>query len=105
MLLYNNKLKHYSQELRKNMTDAERHLWSKIRMRQLNGLQFQRQRIIGIFIVDFFCPKEKLVIEVDGGQHYSIELAEADRMRDKYMKNHGLKVLRFTDTDVLKNID
>ncbi len=104
MLLYNNNLKKYSRELRKNMTDAERCLWSKVRAKQLNGYQFYRQRIIGNYIVDFFCPRAKLVIEVDGSQHYSDEIG-ADRIRDEYMKNHELKVLRFSDYDVLKNVD
>jgi very-short-patch-repair endonuclease len=105
MLIYNNKLKLYSRELRKNMTDAERHLWFKVRRRQLKGCQFFSQRIIGDYIVDFFCPKAKLVIEVDGSQHFSDEMAEADRKRDNYLMNLGLKVLRFTDTDVLKNAE
>jgi very-short-patch-repair endonuclease len=87
------------------MTDAEKFLWSKVRMKQLNGYQFYRQRIISDYIVDFFCPRAKLVIEVDGGQHYSGKTAEADRIRDDYMRNLGLKVLRFTDTDVLTNVE
>ena len=87
------------------MTDAERHLWSKLRMRQLKGFQFYRQRIIGDYIVDFFCHRAKLVIEVDGGQHYSDEMAQTDRKRDEYLQNHGLRVLRFTDTEVLNNIE
>jgi very-short-patch-repair endonuclease len=74
-------------------------------MKQLNGYQFYRQRIIGDYIVDFFCPGAKLVIEVDGGQHYSGKAVEADKIRDDYMRNFGLKVLRFTDTDVLKNVE
>lgn len=102
MLRYNSSLKPYSRELRKNMTDAERLLWSKVRMKQLKGYQFYRQRIIGDYIVDFFCPRAKLVIEVDGGQHYSDEIG-ADRRRDEYMMSLGLRVLRFSDTDVLKN--
>ena len=105
MLSYNGKLNHYSRELRKNMTDAERHLWSKLRMRQLKGFQFYRQRIFGDYIVDFFCHRAKLVIEVDGGQHYSDEMAQTDRKRDEYLQNHGLRVLRFTDTEVLNNIE
>lgn len=104
MLPYNGNLKPYSRELRKNMTDAERRLWSKVRLKQLNGYQFYRQRIIGDYIVDFFCPNAKLVIEVDGGQHYSDQL-DADRRRDDYMRSQGLRVLRFTDTDVLKNLE
>lgn len=55
--------------LRKNMTEAEKILWSKIRRKQLKGYQFYRQRVIGNYIVDFLCPKARLVIEVDGGQH------------------------------------
>ena len=87
------------------MTDAERYLWSKIRMRQINGYQFYRQRIIGNYIADFFCPRKRLVIEVDGGQHYSDEVSKIDRIRDNFLKGLGLKILRFSDTDVLKNID
>ncbi len=103
MLFYNQKLKQHSRELRKDMTDAERHLWSKLRMQQLKGCHFYRQRIIGNFIADFFCPKARLVIEIDGSQHYSDEMTEEDRKRDEYMRNHGLKVMRFSDADVLKN--
>ena len=105
MLIYNNNLKMYSRDLRKNLTDAERRLWSTIRMKQINSCQFYRQRIIGDYIVDFYCPRAKLVIEVDGGQHYSDEMAEVDRKRDDYLKNQGLKVLRFSNTEVLNNIE
>jgi very-short-patch-repair endonuclease len=87
------------------MTDAEIFLWSKIRMKQLNNCQFYRQKIIGDYIVDFFCPKFKLVIEVDGGQHYSNDMLNADRERDEVLKSMGMKVLHFINPDVLKNID
>jgi very-short-patch-repair endonuclease len=86
------------------MTDAERLLWSKIRGKQLKGYQFYRQRIIGNYIVDFYCPKVKLVIELDGGQHYSGEGLEKDKIRDDYLREQGLKVLRFSDRDVFENI-
>ena len=105
MLIYNNNLKIYNRELRNNMTDAESRLWSTIRMKQINSCQFYRQRIIGDYIVDFYCPRAKLVIEVDGGQHYSDDMAEVDRKRDDYLKNLGLKVLRFNNTEVLTNIE
>jgi len=105
MLSYNKNLKEYSRELRKNMTDAERLLWPKLRGKQLEGLQFNRQKPIGNYIVDFYCLKAKLVIEVDGSQHYSNDGKQKDRIRDEYMVQHGLKVLRFSDRDVLKNID
>ena len=87
------------------MTGAEIFLWSKIRMKQLNNCQFYRQKVIGNYIVDFFCPKFKLVIEVDGGQHYSDNMLNTDRERDEILKSMGIKVLRFTNLDVLKNID
>ncbi|MDP2719161.1 MAG: endonuclease domain-containing protein [Dehalococcoidia bacterium] len=105
MLLYDQNLKQYSRALRKNMTDAEIRIWSKIRKKQLNGREFYRQKIIGNYIVDFFCPGAKLVIEVDGSLHYSEQLMEKDRIRDEQLRNHGLKVLRYTDAEVLKNIE
>ncbi len=105
MIIYNNNLQGYSRELRKSMTDAEVRLWSRLRLRQLKGYQFYRQRIIGNYIVDFFCPRAKLVIEVDGGQHYFDKMVLTDIKRDDHLKGIGLKVLRFTDTDVLTNTD
>jgi very-short-patch-repair endonuclease len=105
MQLYNPKLKHLSQELRKNMTDAEKLLWSKLRMKQLKGLMFSRQKPIGGYIADFYCHKAKLVIEVDGGQHFSSDTIDYDRIRDEFISSLGLTVLRFTNTDVLQNID
>jgi very-short-patch-repair endonuclease len=79
-------------------------LWEKIRGKQLKGYQFYRQKTIGNYIVDFYCPKAKLVIELDGGQHYSFEGKEKDRERDGYMKSIGLRVLRFSDKEVFENI-
>jgi len=81
MLPFNKKLKNLARELRKNMTNAERLLWSKIRRKQLNGYQFYRQKNIGNYIVDFYCPSAKLIIEIDGGQHFSKEGFEKDRIR------------------------
>lgn len=104
MLEYNKNLKFQSRGLRKEMTDAERMLWIKIKKKQLNNLQFYRQKIIGDYIVDFYCPRAKIVIEVDGGQHYEEEGIKKDEIRDNYLKNLGFKVLRFTNLDVLKNI-
>ena len=105
MLPYNKNLKGYSQQLRKPMTDAERRLWAEIRMQQLMGYQFYRQKPVGDYIVDFFCPRAKLVIEVDGSQHFSDDRTEYDRIRDEYISSLGLRVLRFNNNDVLTNID
>ncbi|MDD5039414.1 MAG: endonuclease domain-containing protein [Dehalococcoidales bacterium] len=105
MLSYNGNLKEHARQLRENMTDAERHLWTRIRMKQLNGYQFYRQKPIGDYIVDFFCPKANLIIEVDGSQHFVDETIEYDRIREEYVSSLGLKVLRFTNAEVLKNIE
>jgi very-short-patch-repair endonuclease len=104
MLTYKGSLKEIAQQLRKNMTDAERHLWWKIKMKQVKGLIFYRQKPIGEYIVDFYCPKAKLVIEIDGSHHLIGDTIEYDRTRDDYMNSLGLKVLRFNNTEVLTNI-
>ena len=105
MLPYNRNLKQYSRQLRENMTDAERQLWAKIRRKQLKGCQFHRQKPIGDYIVDFFCPRAKLVIEVDGSHHLVGETLEYDKIRDEYLSSFGLRVLRFTNTDVLTRVE
>ena len=97
--------KERSRELRSSMTDAEIALWSKIRRKQLQGLQFHRQKPIGNYIVDFYCPAVWLVIEIDGGQHYTPEGTLSDANRDEYLQSLGLSVLRFSNLDVLRNID
>ena len=104
MLHYNKKLKHVSQKLRGSMTNAELLLWSKLKGKQLKGLQFYRQKIIGNYIVDFYCAQARLVIEVDGGQHYTEAGRTADAERDRYLQSVGLRVLRYSDNDVLTNI-
>jgi len=86
------------------MTDAEKLLWSKIRNKQLKGLQFYRQRIIGNYIVDLYCPRVNLIIEIDGGQHYTDKGIDEDRIRDDYLTDQGFKVLRFSDKDVFENL-
>jgi len=103
MLPYNTNLKKYARQLRKNMTNAEILIWSKVRRKQINGFQFYRQKTIGNYIVDFYCPVAKLVIELDGGQHYTEETRIKDAKRDKYLQKLGIKVLRISDSDVFKN--
>ena len=93
------------EELRKNPTDAEFKLWQNIREKRIRGYQFYRQKNIGNYIVDFYCPAGKLIIELDGGQHYSEEGMESDEIRDNYLAGLGFTVLRFSDRDVLKNLD
>ena len=105
MLKYNKNIKQISRVLRKNMTKEEIILWSRIKGKQIKEVQFYRQRPIGNYIADFYCPKVKLIIEVDGSQHYEEEGIEKDKIRDEYFESLGLKVLRFTNLDVLKNIN
>ena len=105
VLPYNKNLKKHARELRKNMTDAERRLWSKIRRKQLKENQFYRQKNIGDYIVDFYCPAAKLIVEIDGGQHYAEENIVKDEARDKFLSDLGFRVLRFSNSDVFKNIE
>ena len=102
---YNKNLKQASRDLRNNMTEAERLLWSKLRGKQILGLQFYQQKPLLNFIVDFYCPSANLVIECDGSQHSTIEGLEADRIRDEALAQLGLKVLRFDNGQVLNEID
>jgi len=105
MIPYRKDLKAVTRDLRKNMTDAEKLLWSEIRSKQLKGVQFYRQKPLGSYIVDFYCPSAKLIIEVDGGQHYSDEGQTKDAQRDAYFNKLGLRVKRYSDREVLKNIN
>ena len=105
VLSYNKKLKFNARSLRNNTTDAENLLWSRLRRRQLCDIQFYRQKPIGNFIVDFYAPKALLVIEVDGGQHYEEIHVQQDQMRDAYLKNQNLKVLRFNNLEVSQSLD
>ena len=91
--------------MRKNMTDSERVLWSRLRGKQLYAIQVYRQKPIGDYIVDFFIPKAKLVIEVDGSQHSASENVARDQRRDAYMKSVGLQILRFNSNEVLEETD
>ena len=102
MLTYNAHLKDKARRLRRNLTDSEAALWSRLRNKQLLSIQFYRQKPIGEHIVDFFAPRAKLVIEVDGSQHLVGEHALKDRSRDRYLASIGLKVLRFNSREVLE---
>ncbi|MEA2779450.1 MAG: hypothetical protein QOK29_994 [Rhodospirillaceae bacterium] len=92
-----------ARRLRKNLTDAERRLWSKLRRRQLDGFRFRRQVPLGPYFVDFLCIEERLIIEVDGGQH-AVEQA-ADAKRTAWLEGEGFRVVRFWNNDVLANAD
>jgi CRISPR-associated exonuclease Cas4 len=105
MLEYSRNLKEPSRELRKNMTEAEQSLWTRLRGKQLLGVQFYRQKPIGPYIVDFYAHAAMLVIEVDGSQHNEPEHAKKDIERDRYLSDMGLLVLRFSNLQVLQETD
>ena len=94
-----------AQALRKNMTLAEKILWKELRNRKFSGLKFRRQHPIGQFIADFYCPGKGLVIELDGGIHKLEERIEKDLNRTAELDRLGLIVIRFTNDDVLNNIN
>jgi len=81
------------------MTEAERRLWSTLRLQQLRGFKFRRQHLLGNYVVDFVCMSARLVIEVDGGQH--ADAAAADEQRSRFLMNAGFRVLRFWNNEVL----
>ncbi len=97
------KLRSNARELRKNSTDAERMLWSELRDHKLNGIGFRRQVPIKNYIVDFACHIAKLVVELDGGQHFSDSAEAADAARTAMIEARGFKVLRFSNLDVMTN--
>lgn len=105
MLKYNQRLKTLSRNLRNNLTDSERILWSKLRRKQILGIPFHRQKPIGEYIVDFYASRVNLVIEIDGSQHLEDEQVQKDKLRDEYLRGQGLEVLRFYNIDIFKNID
>lgn len=101
-ILYNPKLKALSRKLRKQGVLSEVLLWEQLKGRKMNGYQFTRQKPVGNYIVDFYCSKLKLVVEIDGESHdrrYSY-----DKKRQQVLESAGLTVLRFNDNDVKKDI-
>ncbi|CAE6919551.1 putative protein [Vibrio sp. B1FIG11] len=91
-------------QLRTNMPKPEEILWQRIRRKQL-GVKFRRQHGIGRYIVDFYCAELNLVIEIDGDSHFSDEGKEKDTIRDSFMETLGIKVLRFTNEEVMKQTE
>jgi very-short-patch-repair endonuclease len=86
MLKYSPQLKARARSLRTNLTDAEHRLWSRLRRKQISGIQFYRQKPIGNYIVDFYAPVVRLVVEVDGSHHFNVAQAGYDKRRSEYLK-------------------
>lgn len=101
MQIRNKKIfKERRRDLRQAKTDAEEKLWKMLRTKKLGGFKFYRQYSFGNFILDFYCPSEKLAIEADGSQHINNEY---DNERTRYLTQYEIKVLRFWNNDILKN--
>ncbi len=97
----NEKLKNTAKMLRKNMTRHEKHLWYDFLSH--HNLKWQRQRIIGDYIVDFYCEKAKLVVELDGNQHYEEKGFEQDYKRTEVLELLGLRIIRIPNFEIDKN--
>jgi very-short-patch-repair endonuclease len=95
----------FARDMRREPTDAERKLWQRLRNRQLAGFKFRRQVPFAGYVLDFYCDDAKLSIELDGGQHNDPKGLEYDEGRTKALDKLGIRVLRFWDPDVLKDID
>lgn len=101
---YNANLKKASQLLRTGMTKAEKHLWQRLKLKHL-GCMFYRQKPIGNYIVDFYCPQARLVIEIDGEHHKEPEIQSNDGLRDSVMRQLGIRTLRFQNIEVLNDTE
>ena len=97
------RLTNLAKTLRKRSTDAELILWQRIKARRLEGIKFRRQQPIEDFIVDFLSFENRIIIELDGGQH--VEDRQKDRERDKLLTKAGFKVLRFWNNEIFENLD
>lgn len=102
---YNPKLKELARELRNNSTKAEIILWLKLKGKQMYGYDFHRQKPIDNYILDFFCYELMLGIEVDGYSHEFLEVYNKDVVKEKKMNEIGIAVLRFSDNEVLRDME
>ena len=102
---YNTDLKTFSRNLRSNQTLGETLLWMELQKRQVLDYQFNRQKTLGDYIVDFYCRQLQLVIEIDGGSHHFEEIMVKDVERQRILEDLGMHFLRFSEMDVRKKMD
>ena len=98
-------LKQRRRALRKNLSKAEAIMWNHLSRRQMHGYKFRRQYSVDKYVIDFYCPRLKLAIEVDGDSHFMPGIEGHDNIRQEYIESFGIQFLRFTHEDVCKNID
>ena len=97
--------KNFRKQLRNSLTAAEAVLWQNLKRLQLLGKKFRRQVSIGRYIVDFYCPEARLVIELDGDRHFSITIDEYEAQRTKYLEEEGLRIIRFENKELYDNLE
>jgi|SRR3989344_8523891 len=90
--------------LRANLPKPEIILWKRIKNKQLGGYKFRRQYSVGRYVVDFYCPIAKLAIELDGDSHYVADAPEYDKIRENFIKEYGIRFLRFKNSDIQNNL-
>ena len=95
----------FAKQLRSNQTETEKLLWFHLRGKRFADIKFKRQQVIGRYIVDFVCFREKLIIELDGGQHNDSELNVKDQLRTQFLEGEGFRVLRYWDNEVFNHIE
>lgn len=104
--IYNKKIfKERRRELRKNLTLSEKILWQCLNKKQINGQKFFRQYSVGPYIVDFYCPKTRLAIELDGESHLPKDQKAYDLERTRYLNGNNIKVMRFWNDEITNDID
>jgi very-short-patch-repair endonuclease len=91
--------------LRRNQTETEKKLWAILRSRKVGGIKFRRQFSIDNYVLDFYCPEYRLGIEADGGGHYEDRRKRRDKLRTRELSKSGVEILRFSDLDILNNIE
>lgn len=106
MNLYNDPLLNLNRKrLRADQTDAEKKLWDNLRNKQFQGLKFFRQYSVGKYVLDFYCPKFRLAIEIDGGQHNDPQMRKLDEERTNNLQQNDIRVVRFWNNEVLNNLE
>jgi very-short-patch-repair endonuclease len=98
-------LEPYRKELRNNLTFAEATLWLHLQRKQLDGRKFRRQHSVGSYILDFYCPSEKLCVELDGAGHFTEKGIKYDKVRTEYLNSLNIRVVRFENRDVLERME
>ena len=93
----------FRRQLRQRSTEVERALWALLRAKRFGGFKFRRQHPVGPYVLDFYCAAAKLAIEADGGQHFSVDGALSDRLRKQFLATFAIRVVRFTDHEILVN--